>query len=153
MVDLEDLSDFEWCLEHLTRLRSKWLEVDAIEATSTRESLSKSIEKEAILEQFGKYFKRWYFPSSGFKTSIMISNKPRWAPDSWSIYFEPGMGDRRDRIQAYLIEHPVEFLEMIKCGIDTTTREQQDKEFEELREKAEQMITQFAPILVSDEFL
>jgi len=156
---LEDPTNFDWCIDKLCELRNQWINIrnEREKLLSRRDRFYNNLHEEAILEQFRRLAIEFYIPKDLKVFVSLPMNKPVWL-QSTSWYYSNGVWFdnsifKDSYIQDLFIEHPKDFIGLIEAGIDRNSKASQEERYQELRTKAENMLTMFAPVLISNEFL
>jgi hypothetical protein len=71
----------------------------------------------------------------------------------YSTRFDSRYMDNATGITTIFIEHPKEFLELCERGAHGGSLEEQEQQYQVLKEEVEKLIDRFKSLLVSEEFL
>ena len=145
----------EWAIEQLVQLRRQYKDLKDGPVTSTLDADRREILMDSLLYAF-KGFLPFYLPEKDGPSISYERYNIGWTVPYFSLSFDArtlASSSILGNIATMWMEHPSDFIEMVRNGIDNDTEEERERQHNQLREEVEALIDQFKTIIVTDEFL
>lgn len=155
MADADSKYPTSDVIEELVRLRSEFLVIDALPENDRWSKRRKEVRKEGILYQF-KLLLHDYLPYRNGTSISFVKKNYRWIP-YYYLNFDAatmaGSTTTLGKIQEIWIDRIDEFLTLCKEGAAGEKIEEQNEQYNELKDEVEALIERFKSLIVSDVFL
>lgn len=145
----------EWAIEQLVQVRRQYKDLKDGPVTSTLDADRRAVLMDSLLYAF-KGFLPFYLPEKDGPEISYRRYDTTWTIPYYTMSFDARTfttSNTLGNISTMWMEHPSDFIEVVKNGIDNNTKEEREQRHNQLREEVEALIDQFKTIIVTDEFL
>lgn len=145
----------EWAIEQLVQTRKEYRDLKKSPATSALEVQRKDILMQSKLHAF-RGFLKYFLPERNGPDIPYSRYNLSWSIPYYSMSFDTRTlagSTNLENVETMWMNHPSDFIDLIKTGKDSQTRMREEREYNQLKEEIEALIEQFKTIIVTDEFL